>query len=88
MGKHVGFKSVRADAVFCYTWSRTADEERRVLCLLADVSSEAVFCRWHQLQSIERAALRSAIASVIEDHYQSESTRALRSTRPPAAVAS
>lgn len=84
MAKRVDLKSVRADAVFCYTWSRTADEERRMLCLLADVSSEAVFCRWHQLQPTERIALRAAMAAVMDDHYESESTLALRIIQTPA----
>ena len=84
MDKRVNIKSVNADAGFCYTWSRTPNEERRLLCLLADISSEAVYCRWHQLQSFERVALRAAIASVIEDHYQRAWERAAKETRPPA----
>lgn len=85
MTKLVAIKSIHADAVFCYTWARMQDnEERRMLCLLAEISSEAVYCRWHQLQSFERVALRAAMASVIEDHYQRALQRAEKETRPPA----
>lgn len=84
MTKLVAIKSIGADAVFCYTWSRTENEERRLICLLAEISSEAVYCRWHQLQSFERVALRAAMASVIEDHYQRAWQRAEKETRPPA----
>ena len=82
MTKRDAFK-IRADAVFCYTWSSMPESERHIVCLLADISSEAMYCRWHQMQSVERVALRSAMATLIEDHYSRACERAQKETRPP-----
>lgn len=83
MAKRVDLKSMSADAVFCYTWSHTPEDERLILCVLADLSTEAMYCRWHELQSFERVALRASMARVIEQHYRSAWQRALKTTRPP-----
>ena len=83
MTKPIDIKAMRADAVFCYIWEHMPDAERRLICLLADISSEASWCRWHSMQGFERVALRSALASVVEDQYRSACERAQKETRPP-----
>jgi hypothetical protein len=47
-------------------------DTRAMLCLLANLSTEAGWCEWVQLQNVERVALRASLAVVITDHWERE----------------
>lgn len=67
--------AVSQDAICSYIWRDMDTDDRCVVCLLADVSSEAAWLRWRQMQGVERIALRAALKSIIVDHWENERRR-------------
>jgi hypothetical protein len=66
---------VSQDAVCSYIWHGMTDDTRALVCLLAEISSEAAWLRWRQMQVVERVALTAALKSMIADHWMSEKRR-------------
>ena len=45
-------------------------DDRAVVCLLADTSTEESWCEWAHLASVQRIALQAAIAEIINDSWE------------------
>ena len=66
---------ISQDAIFSFIWHGMDEDTRQIVCLLAEISSETAFERWRQMSGMERTALRSALRSMILDHWAGESKR-------------
>lgn len=66
---------ISRDAAYSFLWHRMDEDTRQIVCLLADISSEAAWCRWRQMQTVERVALRAALQTMIVDHWRIEQQR-------------
>lgn len=61
---------ISQDAGYSYIWHDMDRDDRAVVCMLADISTEASWCEWAQLPTVERVALRSAMSAIIADHWE------------------